>query len=239
MAAERPVVGIVGHHYIVTKYFGDLDVVGTAAPYVDQVRRAGGRPVVLPGGTAVHLFDVVDALVLTGGGDIDPHHYGGDPGSAVDVDETRDRDEIAVVRAASEAGVPVLGACRGMQVLVAAFGGTLTGDLGMSHVLPDVGHPVSTRPGSLIHDLLGPRPEVTSLHHQAAADPGPCWSPSAWADDGVVEAVEWAGCTDWPVLGVQWHPELEDAAGTALFSWLIRYADRRRGDAGTRYAALS
>lgn len=229
MAAEHPVIGIVGHRHTVTKRFGDLDVVGSTAPYVDQVRRAGGRPVVLPGSAAVDLLDVVDALVLTGGGDVDPLRYGGDPGSGVDVDATRDRDEIAVVRAAAEAGVPLLGACRGLQVLVVAFGGTLTGDLGAGHLLPDVGHPVSTRPGSLVHDVLGPRPAVTSLHHQSVADPGPCWSPSAWADDGVVEAVEWTANEDWLALAVQWHPELENVSGAALFAWLIRHAGNGRG----------
>lgn len=236
MAVERPVVGVVGHHHTVTKHFGDLHVVGTPAPYVVHVRRAGGRPLVLPGGTADDLLDVVDALVLTGGGDVDALRYGGDPGHGVDVDVTRDRDEVAVVRAAAEAGVPVLGVCRGMQVLVVALGGTLTGDLGMSHVLPEVGHPVVTRAGSLVHDLLGPRPAVTSLHHQAVAEPGPCWSLSAWADDGVIEAVERTANDGWRALAVQWHPELENRAGSAIFGWLIHQASHRR-DRVTRRTA--
>ena len=68
MASEHPVIGTVGHRHIVTKRFGGLDVVGSTAPHADQVRRARGRPVVLPGNAAVDVFDVVDALVLTGGG---------------------------------------------------------------------------------------------------------------------------------------------------------------------------
>jgi putative glutamine amidotransferase len=114
--------------------------------------------------------------------------------------------------------------CRGLQVLVVAFGGTLTADLGMSHVLPEVGHRVTTRHDSAMRSLLGERPSVTSLHHQAVADPGPCWRPTAWAADGVIEAAEWAGAVDWPVLGVQWHPELEGATGPALFAWLVEEA---------------
>jgi putative glutamine amidotransferase len=217
--AERPVIGIVGHGYVVPKFFGDLPVTGTPDRYVAHLAAAGGRPVVLPGAHAVDLLDRVDALVLTGGGDVEPARYGGAAEGSVDVDRARDDAEIALVRAAERSGTPVLGVCRGLQVLVVAFGGTLRTDLGMSHVLPGGGHVVSTQPGSLIRDLLGPRPEVTALHHQAVADPGPCWRSTASAEDLVVEAVEWAGA--WPVLGVQWHPELEEARGAVLFEWLV------------------
>jgi putative glutamine amidotransferase len=216
-----PVVGIVGHGYVVPKHFGDLAVVGTPADYVQQLLAVGARPVLLPGATAYSMLDVVDALVLTGGGDIEPARYGGTLATAVDVDPARDEDELALVRAAAAARIPLLGVCRGLQILTVAFDGTLTADLGMSHVLPHVGHTVTTRPGSAVHELLGDRPVVTALHHQAVADPGPCWRATAWADDGVIEAAEWAGDGDWPVLGVQWHPELEGATGAALFGWLI------------------
>ena len=77
-------------------------------------------------------------------------------------------------------------------------------------------------PGTLVSDLLGPRAHVSSLHHQAVDEPGPCWRVTARADDGVVEAVEWAGHDKWPVLGVQWHPELPvDATGDRVFGWLV------------------
>jgi putative glutamine amidotransferase len=216
-----PVVGIVGHGYLVPKFFGDLAVTGTPRTYVDRVAAAGARPVILPGNQAMGLLDVVDALVLTGGGDVDPALHGGSPDSGIDVDRTRDEDEIALVHAAARAGVPLLGVCRGLQVPVVAYGGTLTGDLGMSHVLPEVGHPVTTQPGSLTHCALGGRPHVSSLHHQSVADPGPCWRATAWADDGVVEAAEWVGPEPWPVLAVQWHPELDGKSGSALFAWLV------------------
>jgi len=229
-----PVVGVVGHGYVVSKFFGDLAVTGTPDKYVERVAAAGGRPVVLPGGAAVGLLDVVDALVLTGGGDVDPARYGGSPEVGIDVDPARDDAEIAVVLAAARAGVPLLGVCRGLQVLVTAFGGTLTGDLGMSHVLPGVGHPVDTRPGSLARRVLGERPHVTSVHHQAVAEPGPCWCPTAWADDGVVEAVEWTGPDAWPVLAVQWHPEMEGETGSALFEWLADAARASTKSAGTQ-----
>ncbi len=222
----RPVIGIVASSYTVTKHFGDLAVVGTPTRYVEQVAAAGARPILLPAATAVDLLEVVDALVLTGGGDVDPLRYGGSTGPGIDVDPARDEAEISLVRAAAEAGTPLLGVCRGLQVLAVAFGGTLTGDLGMSHVLPGDTHSVRTRPGSLIHSLLGAGPEVTALHHQAVAEPGPSWRATSWADDGVVEAIEWQGSLPWPVLGVQWHPELEASTGARLFDWLARAAVR-------------
>ncbi len=219
-----PVVGIVGHGYVVARPFGDLAVVGTPATYAEKVIAAGARPVVLPGAAAIDLLDVVDALVLTGGGDVAPHLYGGAPEAAADVDPIRDANEIELVRAAADAKVPLLGVCRGLQVMVVAFGGTLSEDLAMRHVLPHLGHPVTTRAGSLLRSVLGERPDVTALHHQAVAEPGPAWRPTAWTDDGVIEAVEWAGERAWPALGVQWHPELEAATGASLFSWLVQVA---------------
>lgn len=220
--SARPVVGIVGHDYVVPKFFGDLPVSGIPRSYVDAVAAAGGRPVLLPSAHAVGLLDTVDALVLAGGGDLSPSLWGGPsavPGPDGSLPDLRlDRAEVAVARAAHAAGVPLLGVCRGLQVLVVAFGGTLVPELGMAHVLPVGAHPLRTAPGSHAERLVGEGP-VSSLHHQSVADPGPCWRPTAWAADGVVEAVEWAGAGDWPVLGVQWHPEL-DATAAALFGWL-------------------
>ncbi len=187
---NRPVIGIVGYAHVVPWFFGDLPVTGAPTRYVGAVAAAGGRPVLLPGTAAESMLDVVDALVLTGGGDLDPALTGGDPAVAVETDPARDHAELSLVRAAEAAGVPLLGVCRGMQVLAIARGGTLLGDLGMTHVLPDIGHEVRTRPGSLAAGLLGNRPRTTSLHHQGVADPGPNWAATAWADDGVVEAIE-------------------------------------------------
>lgn len=223
----RPVVGIVGHGYTVPLHFGDLPVVGTPRAFTEVVADAGGRPVVLPSREAVDLLDVVDALVLTGGGDVDPAWYGGDPRAAIGVDRERDETEIRLVRAAADARVPILAVCRGLQVLAVAFGGTLRN--GVPHLLPEAGHDVSTAPGSLTHRLLGPRVRTSALHQQAIADLGPSWRPTAWSDDGTVEAIE-PVADDWPGLGVQWHPELVgreplgDGTGPAVFGWLVAAA---------------
>lgn len=225
-------VGVVGHGYVVPKSFGALPVTGSPTWYLDGLVAAGARPVLLPGSEAVGLLDVVDALVLTGGGDVDPLLSGADPAHATDVDRARDDREIALVRAAAASAVPLLGVCRGLQVLAVAFGGTLAS--GVEHIRPHDGHDVTTAPGSLLHDLVGPRVRTSALHHQAVADPGPWWWPTALADDGVVEAVEWiAG--GWQALGVQWHPELawcedlDDPTGPALFRWLRDVAATEEG----------
>ena len=222
-----PVVGVVGHGYLVPKPFGDLPVTGTPPTYTTGIAASGGRPLILPPQHAVGMLDLVDALVLTGGGDVDPARYGGDPDNASDVDPERDAVEIELVHAAVGAGLPVLGICRGLQVLTVAFGGTLQG--GLEHRMPDGGHLVRTADGSLIHQLLGPRPRTSALHQQAVLDPGPRWRPTAWADDGTVEAIEPTDPSR-PALGVQWHPELawhsqlHDSTGPALFGWLVDQA---------------
>jgi len=232
-----PVIGIVGHGYVVAKPFGDLAVTGTPPTYVEGLAAAGARPVLLPCGHAAELLDLVDGLVLTGGGDVDPALYGGDPAAATEVDRARDDAEIALVRAAAQARMPVLGACRGAQVLAVAFGGRLAD--GVAHIQPVAGHPVSTDVSSLVRRLVGERPTTSALHRQEISDPGPRWRPTAWADDGTVEAIEWSAA-DWDVLGVQWHPELawhaelDDATGPALFGWLVEAARARSMKDGGR-----
>jgi len=223
----HPVVGIVGADHVVVRFWGELPVTGCPTSYVDAVLATGGLPVVVPGRASLDVLDVVDALVLTGGGDVDPSLYGGDPATAAEVDPARDRAELALVRAAADRGLPVLGVCRGLQLLAVAFGGRLTGTLGTTHVLPTTGHPVLLSPGSCLADLLGSSANVSSIHHQAIDEPGPCWRVTARTADGVVEACEWAGPKPWPVLGVQWHPERDDT-GAALFGWLGEAATSSR-----------
>ncbi|MGW1345391.1 gamma-glutamyl-gamma-aminobutyrate hydrolase family protein [Kribbella sp. NPDC002412] len=217
-----PVIGIAGSRYVVPRFWGELPVVGAPTSYANAVLAAGGLPILLVDRCATASLDLVDALILTGGGDVDPTWYGGDPATARDVDRGRDEAEFALVRAAAEAAIPLLGVCRGMQVLSIAFGGTLTPDLGMTHVRLTTGHPVQTQPGSLLNHLLGPTAHVTSLHHQSIADPGSPWTITATANDGTPEAIEWRGPTRWQALGVQWHPELTDPTGPALFGWLTQ-----------------
>ena len=204
----RPIIGIAGAGYVVSRFWGELPVRGIPTSYVDAVAAAGGRPVILPPGHAVDLLDTVDAVVLAGGDDI-----GTDP--------ARDEAEIALVRAARARDLPLLGVCRGLQLLAVADGGSLVPDLGpdLPHIRPEVGHPVDLATGSVLGSLLGSWSVVSSLHHQGVATLGTDWRATAWSADGLVEGAEWGDRT----VGVQWHPEL-DASGPALFGWLMETA---------------
>ena len=211
------VVGIVGYRHAVPRSFGELPVTGAPTAYVEGIRAAGGRPVLLPGSMAAELLDVVDALVLTGGDDLG-------------ADRLRDAEELALIGAAARARVPLLAICRGMQLLAVAAGGDLVQDLGDRHLKHGVGHGVRTEAGSRVATLLGPAPWVTSLHHQAVERPGAWWRVTAWAEDGTAEAMEWVGEEPWDALAVQWHPEMADETGPSLFGWLVHEARTRSGD---------
>lgn len=169
-----------------------------------------------------------DALCLTGGGDIDPRLYGQAPTERLrDVDAVRDAAELEAVHLCIDAGVPILGICRGAQMLAVALGGELHQDL-VSAGFPDhweeerQGEPVHglrARWGTAAHSALGGAQAVNSIHHQAIADPGPNLEVSAWSSDGVIEAVEGERA-----LGVQWHPERlwrQFPEHIAPFEWLL------------------
>ncbi|HWJ64197.1 MAG TPA: gamma-glutamyl-gamma-aminobutyrate hydrolase family protein [Acidimicrobiales bacterium] len=206
--------------------------------YVDGVAAAGGLPVVLPSLDPVHASAAVagiDGLVLTGGGDIDPIHYGAvaDPETGAP-DAARDAWELALVGAARDSGIPLLGICRGAQVLNVAFGGTLVQHLPARSVdgHDDVGragdevHPVTVAAGSRLHRIVAAdQLPANTLHHQSVDEVGTGLVVSGVADDGVIEAIE---AVHAPVLGVQWHPELllDRAAHRALFGWVVHPADR-------------
>jgi putative glutamine amidotransferase len=214
----RPLVGITG--YVETVHSGDWTRLASFLPqqYVTSVHAAGGRAVVLPpsvDGTD-RVIAALDALILAGGADLDPSVYGAarEPATAAPRPD-RDAGESALLAAATEADLPVLGICRGMQLMVAAAGGAL------HQHLPDVvghtrhqaalgvygPHPVTTVPGSRLAALIGPHATVPSYHHQGIADAGTL-TVSAHADDGTIEAVERPAARFW--LGVLWHPEAGD-----------------------------
>lgn len=228
--ARRPVIGIVGTAHEVVREFGTLPVHGTPRAYVAGLLACGARPVILPPGAGIDLLDVLDGLVLAGGGDIAPERYGAPPGTARGVVPERDEEELALAHAALATAVPLLGVCRGMQVLAVAGGGRLRNGVGHEH--PAAGHPVTTAPGSTVHGLVGHRPVTSALHQQAVADPGPAWVATAWSDDGEIEAIEPVDRSR-TALGVQWHPELfwngapHDRTGPEIFGWLVGAARNR------------
>jgi putative glutamine amidotransferase len=226
----RPLIGISTYREQARWGAWDLPAVLLPASYADAVAEAGGEPVLLPtGAVSAEAVRRLDGLVLAGGADVDPARYGHPAGPHTTVlRPERDAAELAVLQAALSRDLPLLAICRGMQLLNVELGGDL-----LQH-LPDVpgagihnpgaglfaGRQVRTAPGTQLDRLLGPTAAVDCHHHQALDRIAPELTPSAWAEDGLVEAVEATGrrfC-----LGVQWHPEA--GADRRLFEALVSAA---------------
>lgn len=228
----HPVIGITS--YVAQARWGFWDLPAALVPlgYVDAVLAAGGRPVVLPPvqSGVVETLSAVDGLVFCGGPDLDPGIYGQDlsPHTTA-VSPERDAGELALLSAALKRDVPVLGVCRGMQLINVAYGGTL-----VQHLPDTVGHDGHrTRPGrfdlhavrlartSRIAAILGTAAEeVSSGHHQGLGTVGDGLDAVGWAADGSVEAVEDPRRRF--VIGVLWHPE--EGADQRLFTALLEAA---------------
>jgi gamma-glutamyl-gamma-aminobutyrate hydrolase PuuD len=202
--------------------------------YLDAVTGAGGQPLLLPPTpTDPGVLDVCDGLLLIGGADVEPAFYGALPHPATDgTSPARDHSERHLFEAAMTRGLPMLGVCRGAQLMAAALGGTLHQHL--PDLLGHEGHrpepgvfgttTIRTLSGSLTAHVLGTEAKVPCYHHQGLdAIPSPLVA-TAWADDGLVEAVEITSA-DW-VLGVQWHPE-ENPEDRRLFDALVSAARER------------
>jgi putative glutamine amidotransferase len=189
--------------------------------YVRAVEEAGGLPVVLAPGPVAHLADLLgrlDGLLMSGGADLDPTHYGEAAHATVSgVSGDRDTFELALTREALARDLPLLAICRGHQVLNVATGGTLVQDIpsqlggALDHDPKkerwEPAHEVRILPGTRLREILGrDRVAVNSFHHQSIKVPGRGLVVSACAlGDDVIEGVELPGRRF--VLGVQWHPE--------------------------------
>lgn len=228
--------------YLERAAYGVWDQESVVLPrsYVDAVVAAGGAPMLLPpvGGAFDALLGGLDGLVLSGGADIDPSRYGQAQHELTVTRPERDQFEFGLLEAALAAGLPVLGVCRGFEVLNVALGGTLT-----QHLPDRVGHlahqPAPARYGtslirfaadSVMAHLLGTETKVHCYHHQAIDDLAPALTAVGWAEDGTVEAVEDRDRQF--LLGVQWHPE-EDGTDLRLFAALVDAARRHREKAGS------
>ncbi|MGV9277848.1 gamma-glutamyl-gamma-aminobutyrate hydrolase family protein [Streptomyces griseosporeus] len=212
--ADRPLIGVSTYLESGTRWgVWELEAALLPAVYPRLVQRAGGLAAMLPPddpALAAATVARLDGLVIAGGPDVDPVHYGAErhPRTGAPARE-RDAWELALTEAALAAGLPLLGVCRGMQVLNVALGGTLT-----QHIEGHVGTPgvfgrhlVKPVPGTRYAALVPEETSVPTYHHQCVDRLGRGLLASAHAEDGTVEAIELPEREGW-VVGVQWHPEM-------------------------------
>jgi len=233
---DRPLIGVSTYREPATwGRWRDVDATLVPAAYSNAVRAGGATPILIPplgpADSAASVLSRLDGLLISGGSDVNPSRYGEHPHAAtVGWRDDRDVSEMALIHAADDLGTPLLGVCRGMQIMAVAAGGRL-----IQHV-PDVtghdGHSpgpdsygavvVRTVAGSRLAGLLGERVAVACHHHQAvAAHPG--FVPAGYAADGLLEAIEQPG--EQFRLAVQWHPETQ--TDIRLFEALARAAAHR------------
>jgi len=238
--APGPMIGLTTYRERIVSDVWDLEAPYLPASYLDSVTRAGGVALLLPPqpaspDVARAVVDRLDALVITGGLDIDPALYGQEPHPETDLPRPdRDAWEDALLTAALEADLPLLGVCRGAQLLNVSLGGTLHQHL--PEVVGDTRYQaaggvfshvdVAIAPRSRLEDLLGVRSLVAKVHHHQAVDRvAEGLLVTARTADGTIEALELPGRRF--ALGVQWHPE-EDSADDRLFSGLVAAARGHR-----------
>lgn len=233
-SASRPLIGI--STYLEPARFGVWDTPSAVLPrgYLDGVVHAGGTPVLLPpvGDWEPGHLSNLDGLMIAGGADIDPSCYDAERGRATGPPRPdRDEHEWELINLAFKLRLPLLGVCRGMQLLNVVLGGTLQQHLpdriGTAEHLPEPGGfgrvPVRVEPDSRLAQIIGEQVEVQCHHHQAIDRLGDELRAVAWAQDGTVEGIELPG--EIFAVGVQWHPEV-DGVDRRLFEALVGEAER-------------
>lgn len=234
----KPLIGITGNY--------DKETCMIAEGYYQSVLQAGGIPVVIPprlpeGGaetfatTEASLLDRLDGIIFSGGGDPNPLLFGEEPVKELhSITPERDVQELVLVRLAYDRQIPMLGICKGIQMINAALGGTLYQDIhsqmegtrikhsqDQDRRFPS--HTVKIEEGSVLHRLFGDTMAVNSFHHQACKEAAPCLKVTATAPDSVIEAVESNEYKS--ILGVQWHPEpyvlRNSMEMLPIFEWLV------------------
>ena len=243
-AEAKPLIGLTGN-------FADGEA-RLADRYYKSVAQAGGIPVIIPPladkDAIINTLDILDGLILTGGGDVNPLWVGEEPSPRLhSINRERDEAELLTVSLAYNRQIPMLGICRGIQVLVAALGGEIEQDIeegfsscrltppdGSIHInIPlkhsqdadrrEPTHSVILSTTSALYSIYDKvKLAVNSFHHQAIRHAGPHLNICATARDGVIEAVESSEFKQ--IIGVQWHPEWLEDSGPALFEWLVKQA---------------
>jgi putative glutamine amidotransferase len=242
----RPVIGIVGNLLVEQGGFSPgIERSYVNNDYVAAVERAGGIPLIIPvvrgQDVAEEQTECVDALLVSGGYDIDPLLYGEEPHKGLEfVYRDTDISQLRTIKTALAKGQPVLAICKGIQLLNVACGGTIYQDLSE---IPDSfvkhsqnrkrscpSHTVVAEEGSVIAELLGTSFPVNSYHHQAVKDVGRGLKVTSRAMDGVVESLEMEG--EPFVAGVQWHPEMMMSEGDEMLPLFLRLVEEAK-----KYAA--
>ena len=226
-AGRRPVIGITGNYDDLSCKLGQ--------GYYKSVVAAGGVPVVIPPvadkEVLVNTLNHIDALILSGGGDLNPLFVGEEPSPRLrGINQERDLPELLITRLAYNRQIPILGICRGIQVLAAAFGGKVAQDITITANVKhsqdadrsELTHSVKLVEDSTLYNIYGQeRLLVNSFHHQAVKEAGEKFRVVAKSSDGIVEAIESSEYKS--IIGVQWHPECFDE-GLPLFRWLVNEA---------------
>lgn len=239
---NKPLIGIIGNLLIDQGgMFPGYERAYVNNDYVQTVAMAGGTPFILPlitdYETIKKQIEAVDALVISGGYDVNPLIYGEEPIQQQGfLCPERDEYDIKVIKIALELKKPILGVCRGLQILNAALGGTLYQDTSkieegyIKHhqsSRPDVpSHSINVVKGTKLYDILGEKTFTNSFHHQAIKELAPGFKVSAKAKDGVIEAIE---KEEGFIIGVQWHPEMmarKDSKMLDLFKELIKQCNK-------------
>ncbi|NNF55955.1 MAG: gamma-glutamyl-gamma-aminobutyrate hydrolase family protein [Acidimicrobiales bacterium] len=240
----RPLIGLTGRRKLAAKVIGTADNLQHLsgdwyyADYARGVLAAGGLPVNLPMEADPSAYvGHLDGILLSGGADIDPSRY--DAPSETDAfppEPVRDQFELDLMEAAKRAAVPVLGICRGLQLINVSAGGSLHQNV-PEHARYDISsaalaHSISIAPDSSLAQLYGTQLMVNSLHHQTVDRLGKDLVATAYSD-GVVEGLEHQTL---PVLAVQWHPEMLDSRDhDPLFGWLVDQARTYRTERLTHH----
>lgn len=220
----KPLIGITGNRYTFASKVAGPSLMGMSGSddYPHGVEAAGGIPLLIPflehPENVGYLADKLDGLLLAGGEDVSPQVFGEQPHTGLgEVVPERDELEVQLIHTMLERGKPILGICRGIQVLNAALGGTLYQDLlrqwegSIQHSQRarrnHLSHTIRVSEASRLFHLLGEQKVLksNSFHHQAVKDVAPGFVPVAWDDEGLIEAIERPG--ELFVVGVQWHPE--------------------------------
>lgn len=228
-ADRRPVIGITGNYGEQTCKLGQ--------GYYKQIEAAGGVPVIIPPSAdrqvIINALSRIDALLLSGGADINPLYCGEEPDVRLGgINSERDMPELLITRLAANRQMPILGICRGIQTLAVALEGKVMQDITSCATIKhsqdadrsEPTHSVSIIKDSTLYNIYSQHSSlyVNSFHHQAVSEPGPHLRTVATAPDGIIEAVESSEYKS--IIGVQWHPECMGEDGLPLFQWLVSEA---------------